>query len=191
MRSAKALGVILALLSASVPARAGVDIRTKSDTNGRIVVELVRLDNQIAVPPVYFFAAISPTGTYTARYRVGPAPSPGQRADAGATVDSLIVSPPFPFRGSRLLWCSVRIPQGVMISNVTIDYTPAPSWADADRADPLVKSMVVNKSVFPYTAHVAANDPWFSRAPFWMRLTVAARGVHAVTGSDLAAEGVA
>ncbi|HEU4928572.1 MAG TPA: hypothetical protein VFU38_01980, partial [Candidatus Krumholzibacteria bacterium] len=110
MRSAKALGVILAFLSASVPARAGVDIRTKSDTNGRIVVELVRLDDQLAIPRVYFFAAISPTGTYTARYRVGPAPAPGERTDAGSAEDSLIVSQPIPFRGARLLWCSVRIP---------------------------------------------------------------------------------
>ena len=190
MRSAKVLVVILALVSAGGIARAGVDIRATSDTNGRIVVELVRLDNQIAIPPIYFFVAISPTGTDTARYRVGPAPSPGDRSDAGASSDSLTVSAPFPLRGARLLMCTVRIPQGVMVSNVTIDYTPAANFTDAAHADPLVRSMVMNESVFPHTPKSSATDPWFSRAPFWMRLTVAARGMHALTGSDLAAAGV-
>ncbi len=190
MRSAKLLAFILAFLCASERARAGVEIRTKSDTNGRIVVELVKLDNSVALPPVFFFAAISPTGTYTARYRVGPAAVSGARAEAGAAIDSLVVSAPFPFRGSRLLWCTVRIPQNVSISNVTIDYTPSPAFADADHADPLLKSMVVNKSVFPYAPRGAATDPWFSLSPFWVRLGVGARGIHAVTGSDLAAAGL-
>src|SRR6187402_2005762 len=99
MRSAKILGVILALVSASVSARADVSIYTTSETNSRTVVELVRHDQQIAISPVYFYAAISPSGTYTARFRVGPAPAPGMRVAAGPTLDSLTVSAPVPFRG--------------------------------------------------------------------------------------------
>ena len=190
MRSAKILGVILALVSASVSARADVSIYTTSETNGRTVVELVRHDQQIAIGPVYFYTAISPSGTYTARFRVGPAPAPGMRVAAGPTVDSLTVSAPIPFRGARIVSCTVRFPQDVMVGNVTIDYTPAANVADAAHADPLVRTLVVNRTVFPYTPRAAANDPWFSRAPFWMRLTVGARGMHAVTGSDLAAAGV-
>ena len=190
MRSAKTLGVILALVSVAASARAGTSIYTTSETNGRIVIELVRDDEQIAIAPVYFFAAISPTGPYTARFRAGPAPAPGMRAEAGAMLDSLTVYPPFPFRGGRVIGFNVRFPADLRIGNVTIDFTPAANVNDAAHADPLMRSLVVNRSVFPHTPRAAASEQWFSQSPFWMRLTVGARGVHAVTGSDLAAAGV-
>ncbi|MCI0452855.1 MAG: type IX secretion system sortase PorU [Candidatus Latescibacteria bacterium] len=190
MRSARIVALFFALALTSGRATAGVDRRTVSDTNGRVVVELADNDDTIGSQPVTFFCAISPTGTYSARYRVGPAAAPGLRAEAGIAIDSVTVSPPFPMRGTRMIRVRVNIPVGTPISNVTIDYTPAAEFNDAARADPLVKSMVVNRNVFPIAPRTALNDPWFSRAPIWLKLTVATRGMHAVSGGDLAAEGV-
>ncbi len=189
MRSALILATLIALVLTSSRAVAGVDYRTVTDTNGRIVVEFVKGD-VTPVNPVPIFAAISATGTYSARFRVGPAPAPGVRAEAGIAIDSVTVSSPFPFRGSRVLWINVRVPANVLVSHVIIDYTPAANFVDGNRADPLLRSMVVNRDVFPITPRVATTDPWFSLAPSWTKLTVTTRGMHGVTGSDLAAAGI-
>lgn len=189
MRSARNLAFIVVLLLTSGRAMGGVDMRTVSDSNGRIVVEFVKSD-AIPTQPVSFFAAIAPTGTYSARYTVGPAPAPGTRAESAIAIDSVTVSTPFPVRGARVVWVNVRVPANVLLSHVTIDYTPAAVVNDADQADPLVRSMVVNRDVFPVVPSTGSTDPWFSLAPFWTKLTVSARGMHAVTGSDLLAAGV-
>ncbi len=191
MRSAKILALIVVFALTSGRAMAGIDVTTVSDVNGRVVVELTKNDGLAASQPVTFFCAVSPVGTFSARYRIGPAPSPGVRAEAGAALDSVTVSAPFPMRGTRMIWVTVRVPGDIPISNVTIDYTPAAVTHNAAAADPIVRSMVVNRDVFPATPRVAANDPWFSRSPNWLELTVATRGVYTVSGSDLAAEGIA
>ncbi len=190
MRSARILAFTVALVLTAGRAMAGIDVRTVSDTNGRIVVELTKYDNIVASQPVSLFAAIAPTGSYSARYRVGPAASPESRTIAGATIDSLTTAPPFPFRGTRVLWITVRVPANVPISNVTIDYTPSAEVNDANGADPIVKSMVVNRDVFPVARRTGNPDPWFARAESWVKLTVATRGMYSVSGADLASAGV-
>jgi hypothetical protein len=188
MRSAKNLAFIVAVVLTSGRAWAGIDVRTVSDSNGRVVVELVQ-HNPLISQTTSFFAAISTTGSYSARYRVGPAGAPGGYAEAGALADSVTVSAPFPLRGTRVVWITVRVPGGVGVSNVTIDYTPSAVVLDAERADPIVRSLVVNRTVFPIAPRVASTDPWFSLAPFWTKLTVTTRGMHTVSGSDLVAAG--
>ncbi len=189
MRSANILAFTVTTILTAGRAVAGIDVVPISDTNGRIVVELRKNDGLVASQPVSFFAAIAPTGTYTARYRVGPASAAEARAVTGVTIDSLTTAPPFPYRGTRLLWVNVRVPSDVPISNVTIDYTPAASVNNAASADPLVKSAVVNRNVFPVAPRTGAPAPWFSRAPHWAKLTVATRGMYAVSGDDLASAG--
>ncbi len=190
MRSARIFAIIVAALGVSSRALAGVDVVPISDTNGRIVVEIRKTDDRPAFPPFYFFAAIAPTGTYSARYRIGPVPAPGQGVAAAAAIDSITVSQPIVFRGSRVLCITVRIPGDTPLSNVTIDYTPASNVVDGDDADPLLKSLVVNQNVFPVTPRTGSTDPWFSRTPNWVRLTVGTRGMYTVTGADLVAAGM-
>jgi hypothetical protein len=108
-----------------------------------------------------------------------------------AALDSVTTYPPFPLRGARVLPVSVRLPINVPVSHVIVDYTPAADVHNADQADPLVKKMVVNTSVFPVTRRTGASDPWFSLTPNWVKLSVSTRGMYTVTGSDLAAAGIA
>lgn len=192
MRSARVHALVSALTLALAFGRAtaGVEVRTASDTNGRVVVELIKSGASITSSQTYsFFAAISPTGTYSTRYRVGPATTASARAEAGVAVDSLTVPPPFVFRGARVLWINVRIPSNVPVSTVTVDYAPAATFNDASTADPLVRSLVVNRDVFPVAAKSGSPDPWFSRAAFWAKLSLSTRGVYSVTGADLVASG--
>lgn len=180
-----------AFLLAAGAARAGVDISTASDTNGRVVVELANSDPPNFSPLVSFFTAISHAGSYSARFYAGPAPSTDAPAApvVPVAIDTVTVSPPVLYRGARLLWVRVRIPQGVKQSHVVVEYTPATTFNNAAGADPLVRSMVANRSVFPVAPRAAATDPWFSLASGWAKLTVSERGVYAVTGADLSGAG--
>jgi Peptidase family C25/FlgD Ig-like domain len=187
MRSAgfHTLASAFALALMGSRALAGVDVRTVSDTNGRLVVELHRGPESIDTSAsASFFAAISPTGTYSTQFRVGPATSASPVA-AGVAADSLIVSAPFVLRGARVLWLDARIPPNVPVSHVTVDYTPAAQFNNRTTADPIVRTLVANTDVFPLSLRSASTDPWFSLAPNWARLSLSARGMYSVTGADL------
>lgn len=178
MRSARihALVSAFALMLVCGRAFAGVEARTVSDTNGQLVVELVKTGNAIGSSQTFsFFAAISPTGTYTATYSVPAA--------------TLTVSPPFALRGARILWLNARIPANTPVSTVFIDYTPAAEYNDAATADPIVRTLVANTDIFPVAPRSASTDPWFSRAAFWAKLSLSARGMYTVSGADLVATG--
>jgi Peptidase family C25 len=196
MRSAhfKAASLALAILSAAVAlARAGVDVSTASETNGQVVV---RLDNHM--PPNYapiktFYVAIGPTGTYSASFFSGPPPSSAKGAAVAAgpvRIDTLSVSTPFSFRGARVLRMKVQIPVNTPQAHVIVNFTPAANVADAATADPLVKQLVVNQSIFPFAPAAGASGSWFSRAAGWARLTVTDRGMYVVNGSDLGSTGI-
>jgi hypothetical protein len=189
MRSVRIMACILAVgaWGAAGPARAGVHARTISDSNGRIVVELSGSVQQ-AVPPVKtFFVAIAPTGTYSVSFQSVAAAAARERATAADTVTA---SQPYYFRGTRVVRVRVVMPPATPVGRVTIDYTPAAVVHDAASADPLLKSLVMNTSVFPAVPRTGAPDPWFSRSPDWVKLTLTTRGMYAVTGAGLVAAGV-
>jgi hypothetical protein len=155
MRSAllKAASLALVILHAATVARAGVDVRTVFDDNGHVVVQL---DNH--QPPnmgvsVNFFVAISPSGSYSAKFTSGPAlvAGKGAHAQAVAALDTLTLSSPFQFRGSRVLWVKVQIPPNTPVSNVEVTYTPAATVRSEATVDPLVRELVVNQTVRPPT----------------------------------------
>ncbi len=173
-----ALILALGVFGSAGRALAGADIRTVSDTNGRVVVELTSADRPTLTIET-FFVAVSPAGAYSAIFQGG-----------SGVVDSVATSPPFFFRGSRVIWLRVVIPPSTPVSYVTVNYTPAAQVRDASRADPLLRSLVVNSSVFPTMPRTGSTDPWFSLTPNWIKLTVTSRGAHAVTGADLSAAGV-
>lgn len=195
MRSVQFRAASLALLflcSAAALARAGVDVVPVSETNGKIVV---RLDNHFTTsysPLATFFVAIAPTGTFTAQYFAGPPPSgvKGAPVTAALALDTLTVSTPFSFRGARLISARVRIPGKVSVSHVVITYPPAANVEDATTADPLVKQMVINRSVFPSEPATGTAQPWFSLGAGWAKIPVTDRGVYVVNGSDLIAAGI-
>ncbi|MDH4036781.1 MAG: type IX secretion system sortase PorU [Candidatus Krumholzibacteria bacterium] len=188
MRSVKITIFILALcaLTAAGSVYAGGQVRTVSDSNGRVVIELTSEspDNQPVIQT--FFVAISPGGTWSVDFE----PGAGAAIRADALADTIIVSQPFIYRGTRALWVRVSVPAGLPLSTVTVDYTPAAEVRDASTVDPLLKALVVNTDVFPVTPRSGSPDPWFSRSPNWARLTLASRGMYAVTGADLSAAGV-
>jgi hypothetical protein len=195
MRSAhfKATALALAILSSAVAlARAGVDVRPTSETNGQIVV---RVDNHL--PPNFspvktFYVAIGPNGTYSANFFSGP-PASSLRGAAAAPplkLDTLTVSTPFNFRGVRVLRIKIQIPGNTPVAHVIVNYTPAATVANAATADPLVKQLVLNESIFPMTPASGAPSGWFSRAAGWAKLAVTDRGMYVVYGSDLSGTGV-
>ena len=171
MRSAllKAATLALMFLHAATVARAGVDMRAASEQNGRIAVQLDSHYPPNFSPQLNFFVAIAPAGTYSVSFRSGPAPAPGKSAplQGPAVLDTLVVSSPFVFRGTRIIWFKVEIPGGIVVSHVVIDYTPSPTTATAATVDPLVREVVINEVVFPYTAATCAPEPWFSRSAGW------------------------
>ncbi|HET6347942.1 MAG TPA: hypothetical protein VFH88_02565, partial [Candidatus Krumholzibacteria bacterium] len=186
----KAASLALILLGVATLARAGVDVRAVSETNGKIVVQL---DNHLPPnygPAVSFYVAIAPTGTFSASYFVGPATSAGAALAAPVAADTIRTSTPFQFRTSRLVWVYVLIPSNTPVSHVVINFTPAAIVADAAHVDPLVRALVVNQHVFPVQPASGAPVAWFNRAAGWARFAVSARGMYSVTGSDLAAEGI-
>jgi len=195
MRSAhfKATSLALAILSVAVAsARAGVDASAASETNGQIVV---RLDNHLPAnysPVKTFYVAISPTGTYSASFFLGP-PASARGAAAGVApvaLDTITVSTPFSFRGARVLRIKAQIPINTPQSHVVVNFTPAANVADAATADPLVKQLVLNQKVFPFAPATGASSAWFSRAAGWAKLAVTDRGMYVVNGSDLSATGI-
>lgn len=195
MRSAhfKAASLALTLLvAAAALARAGVDVQTASETNGQLVVRLDNHELPNRSPVAYFYAAISPTGTFTASFFSGPPASSakGRAAASAVALDTLTVSSPFPFRGARIILVKVQIPASTPVSHVVVDYTPAANVATAATVDPLVRELVANQSVFPMDAVSGAPDAWFSRGAGWAKFSVTDRGVYAVSGSDLSAQGI-
>ncbi len=181
-----ALILLIGLVPVSDRAVAGVYVRVASESNGQIVIEITN-PNPAVAPQTAFLVAIAPTGPYSTRFEIGPAAGLAPHA----TLDSVFVSEPFPFRGTRVLRVRSLIPQGVPAVHVTVDYTPAAEVRDAATVDPLLRETVINQSVFPIAPTTGSPDPWFSLASGWARLTVPSRGVYAVTGADLAASGVA
>jgi len=195
MRSVQFRAASLALVflcSAAPFARAGVDITPASETNGQLVV---RLDNHFKgnySPAVSFYAAIGPTGTFTAQFFAGPPPSSqkGGQAMAAVALDTLTASTPFSFRGARVIYVKAQIPSSMAVSHVVITYPPAPNVTDAATADPLVKALVINRSVFPLEPAAGAATPWFSLGGGWAKIPVTDRGMYVVNGSDLIAAGI-
>jgi hypothetical protein len=177
---------VLCLTAAAGSAFAGGSVRTLSDTNGRIVLELSSQSagNQAVVHT--FFVAISTTGSWSVDFQ----PTTGAALPLEALADTVTVAQPFMYRGTRALWVRVTVPPDIPLSRVTVDYTPAAEVRSAATADPLLKALVVNTDVFPTTARSGSPDPWFSLAPNWVKLTLATRGMYAVTGADLASAGV-
>ena len=188
MRSVTTTAFILALgiLTGAGSAFAGGQLRTISDSNGRVVLELTGASSGNQPIVQTFFVAISSTGSYAVSFQPGVALA--SRADAA--VDTVVVSQPFTYRGTRALWVRVVVPPAMPLAFVTVDYTPAPVVHDAASADPLLKALVVNTDVFPAAPRTGSTDPWFSLTPNWVKLTLATRGMYAVTGADLAAAGV-
>ena len=195
MRSVQFRAASLALVflcSAAPFVRAGVDITPASETNGQLVV---RLDNHFPgnySPAVSFYAAIGPTGTFTAQFFAGPPPSSqkGGQTMAAVALDTLTTSAPFSFRGARVIYVKAQIPSSMAVSHVVITYPPAPNVTDAATADPLVKELVINRSVFPLEPAAGAAAPWFSLGGGWAKIPVAERGMYVVNGSDLIAAGI-
>ncbi|HEU4364458.1 MAG TPA: type IX secretion system sortase PorU [Candidatus Krumholzibacteria bacterium] len=188
MRSVKTTAFILALgiLTGSGSAYAGGQVRTVSDSNGSVVLELTGggPGNQPVIHT--FFVAVSHTGSYSVSF----APASAFALHADAANDTVQVSQPFMFRGTRAVWVRVAVPPSIPVSYVTVTYTPAAEVRDAATADPLLKALVENTDVFPIEPRSGSPDPWFSRTPNWVKLTLAARGMYAVTGADLSAAGV-
>lgn len=184
-----AVRLAIGLLAAAGPATAGVTVRSASESNGRVVVELVNGTPSRAVLTT-FLVAIGTSGTYSATFRTGPAVANGA-APASVAVDTLSLDPPFEFRGARILQIEASIPANLPVSHVTIDYTPATDVRDGSTVDPLVKEMVVNRSVFPIVPRSGTPDPWFSLSSHWVKLTVSQRGIYSVTGADLNSMGIA
>lgn len=189
----KATSLALIFLFVAVAmARAGVDINTASETNGQTVVRLDNHQPANVSPVVTFYVAIGPTGTFSASFFSGP-PSLAARGTPGAAavaIDTVRVSTPFSFRSARVIRVWVQIPPNTPVSHVVVDYTPATNVANAATVDPLVRELVVNRTVFPITPASGAPQPWFSRGGGWARLSVADRGVYVVSGSDLSAAGI-
>lgn len=136
MRSVIVTAFILALatFAAAGAAFAGTNIRTVTDTNGHVSVELSG-DAGNNATYFTFFVAIAPTGSYTVSYQV-PA---GDRTTRGAAADTVTVSTPFTTRGTRMLWIRAAVPPDIKLSYVNIDYAPATDVRDAATADPLVR----------------------------------------------------
>lgn len=187
----KAALLACACVLAASAAVAGIDTRTVSDTNGRVVVEVHNQNPTLPSVVTTFFVAIAPTGSYSTTFFSGPAPSPGPSASAPGQVmiDTLTVSTPMWFRGSRVLFVRLRVPAVTPVSHVVVDYSPAANVNDAAAADPLLKRLVINTAVFPLEPRSGAPDPWFSLGDGWVKLSVTDRGIYAVTGADLAALG--
>ncbi len=190
-RAAPLALIFLCLVAAF--ARAGVDIAPASESNGQLVV---RLDNHFTgnySPAVYFYAAIGPTGTFSARFFAGPPPSnqKGGQAAVSVALDTLTVSTPFSFRGARVVALKAQIPASMAVSHIVITYAPAANVNNAANVDPLVKELVVNRAVFPREPASGAAAPWFSLGGGWAKIPVTDRGMYAVTGSDLIAAGIA
>jgi hypothetical protein len=194
MRSAllKAGSLALLCLHTASAARAGVDVRTVYDDNGHVVVQFDNHQPPNFAPLVQFFVAISHTGAYGVTFSSGPGMVAGKAGtgQAVAALDTVTLSSPFPFRGARVIWVRVQIPPFTPVSHVDITYAPAARVASAATVDPLVREMVVNQSVFPLEATTGAPEAWFSRGAGWAKLTVADRGVYAVSGSDLTTAGI-
>jgi len=193
MRSAHFKTASLALTflcCAAAIARAGVDISTAAETNGQLIVRIDDHQTGNVVSTVSFYAAIAPTGAYSASFMSGPPPSAAASAPASAALDTLSVSNPFSFRGARVIWLRVRIPVNTPVSHVVINYAPSVQVATAATADPLLRQLVVNRTIFPFAPATGAPQPWFSLGAGWARLAVSERGVYAVYGSDLTTAGV-
>ncbi len=187
MRSVTVAAIIFLLgaVAGGDPALAGASHRTVSDSNGHVVVELTGDAGGIPVTH-HFFAAVAPTGSYSVTFQ----PGAQARQTREAFADTVTVSTPFMFRGTRVLWVRVVVPPGLPVSYVNINYAPAADVRDAATADPLVKAMVVNTDVFPLAPRSGSADPWFSRSPNWVKFTLSSRGMYSVTGADLVAAGV-
>jgi hypothetical protein len=163
--------VVLCLLAGAMPAFAGGQLRTISDSNGRVVVELSGSNGPTQPVTQTFFVAISPTGPYSVSFQVGSS----SRFQANSIADTVTVSQPFMYRGTRTVWVRAVVPAGIPLSFVTVDYTPAATFHDAASADPLLKALVVNTDVYPATPRSGSPDAWFSLTPNWVKLTLSTR----------------
>jgi Peptidase family C25/FlgD Ig-like domain len=193
MRAVEMKTALLAWVCALVatPSWAGLSIRTASDTNGRVVVEIDNSDNPTSSSETTFFVAVAPTGSYSITFVSGPASaSATPLAPRSVLSDTLTVSAPISYRGARVVWIRVQVPANIPLSHVVVDYEPATTFNDATAADPLLKRLVMNMQVFPLEPRSGSPDPWFSLAATWVKMSITERGVYSVTGADLTAIGV-
>ncbi len=127
----------------------------------------------------------------------------------------VVASAPFMFRKSRVIAVDCyasQVDRDAGIERrwpkyqVEVTYEPAAEIVDAPRADPLVRSLVINDRVFPSPRGVVAgsseglvvgrapsagiSDPHFSLSPNWVKIVVDSAGVYSIDGDDLLAAGV-
>jgi hypothetical protein len=196
---------------AAAAARADVLTRVVSETNGELVVEFENTGTTKA-PVGKVVVAVPPNGNYSVDFGAsavvrldeppkfdGGEPLDSVRTRLEALDDTLRVSAPIPFRGLRLLYIEFeffKVPIGsdvvykLVAPTLTVTYDPTPTTRTAQTVDPFVRDLVLNESVFPGTARSGGPDPWFSLAPRWVRIPVAARGLYTITPEDLTALGV-
>ncbi len=173
--------LVAALVAAWVPCALAGDseVRVVTETNGSITVEFSRPTAGV-VGVGRFFVAVGDSGT----------PS---TSVTGLPAGSVRLTGPIVYRGTRLFYVEaapILAGSGGPLPRVTITWPPAPAVHDASRADPLVRHLVVNRSVFPSHAAVERTDPFFARASRWVRVTIPAAGLYALTGADLQGCGV-
>jgi hypothetical protein len=118
-----------------------------------------------------------------------------------------VVSGPFTFRRSTVVAVHCYASQVDYASGthrvwsgyrIHIDYPPAARSVFAERADPLVSALVVNKRTIPQPAPSrsvsgrasAASDPHFSLSQNWVKIWIQRPGVYSIEGSDLASIGI-
>ncbi len=188
MRAVEMKAALLAYACALVttPSWAGVSLRTASDNNGRVVVEIDNSQTPLYPAETTFFVAVAPTGSYSITFVGGPASaSTTALAPQSILSDTLTVSAPISYRGARVLWIRVLVPVATPTAHVVVDYQPATTFNDATTADPLLKRLVMNTQVFPLEPRSGSPDPWFSLAGTWVKLSITERGVYGITGADL------
>ncbi len=120
-----------------------------------------------------------------------------------------IASEPFHFRKSLVIAVNCFAEQGDYTSDtkrrwssyrVEVRFTSPPKPASGQKPDPLLKSLVLNKNslpavdpgagVRPRETHLGAASPGFSMSANWVKITVDKRDIYAITGNDLAQQGV-
>jgi len=161
-----------------------VDYRVLSERNGEITVELIDRSPAFRAAIARFFVAISDSGSFSVVTNL-PA--------GGTTVTGLRVEGPVMYRGTRTLFIEQRqIPPRAFGRNptVTVTYTVARATQPFATADPMLRHLVVNRSIFPARPPVERTDPWLSRAPRWVHFRIATRGMYTITGADLQRCGV-
>ena len=202
--------MVLAALAGLRPHSAcgsGLDTRVRSETNGEIVIEVIDVSARPVNPLVKFFVALPPQGAFSVSFdpgdtailgdttSVSPAFLAKLRTRAATAADTVKVSLPFSYRGSRVIYLQVNpfwLIGGLVIvavnATVTVSYPSAANVHDASTVDPLLRQLVINENVFPYGPATTSLDPWFSLSPNWIKIPVVTRGMYAVTGADLIAE---